>query len=145
MDARDKIIWKLANRACNRISRRVIRTLQNMTEGMQSGNDSRLKNIWDEVCVQVQGQESMMWEAYLDTMRSVIVRALPQVDLEAKQAIWLQTSNGLDWEANEESEDTPADDDDIAEYILNEYVRSAAADWTNSRIEKYKANSLEID
>ena len=78
-------------------------------------------------------------------MRSVIVRALPQVDLEAKQAIWLQTSNGLDWEANEESEDTPADDDDIAEYILNEYVRSAAADWTNSRIEKYKANSLEID
>src|SRR5437773_8626115 len=145
MDARDKIIWKLANRACNRISRRVIRTLQKMTEGMQSGNDSRLKNIWDEVCVQVQGQESMMWEAYLDTMRGVIVRALPQVDLEAKQAIWLQTSNGLDWEANEESEDAPVDDDDIAEYILNEYVRSAATDWTNSRIEKYKANPLEID
>src|SRR5438445_2183848 len=118
MDAHDTIIWKLADRACNRISRGVVGTLQKMTEGMQSGNDSGLKNIWDEVCVQVQGQESSMLEAYLDTIRIVIVRTLPQVDLEAKQAIWLQTSNGLDWETNEKSENAPVDDDDIAEYIL---------------------------
>jgi len=56
----------------------------------------------------------------------------------------LQTDNGSQWEAHED-EDIPAADGDIADYILRDHVLSAAANWTNHRIEKFVAKSLEID
>jgi len=72
MDARNKILAAIAWRACERISRAVIGALQKTTEGMQSGSDSGLKNIWDEICAQVQRQESALWEAHVDTVKDVI-------------------------------------------------------------------------
>ena len=56
MNPRDKIISRLADLECKRVSRKVIRNLQRLTEGMQSGDDSVLANVWDEVCVQVRGK-----------------------------------------------------------------------------------------
>lgn len=78
MNPRDRIISRLADLECKRLSRKVIRGLQKMTEGMQSGDDSVLANVWDEVCVQVQGQEFVMWDVYLDTISSVIVGHLSE-------------------------------------------------------------------
>jgi len=115
-----------------------------MTSEMQSGDDSCLKNVWDEVCVQVQGQESTVWDAYLDTIRQLISAYLDELDVELKRAIWLQTDAGIDWATNEDQEDTrehdiplPDDTEDITEHILAD-VLSSAADWTNARIERYK-------
>lgn len=36
-----------------------------------SGDDSGLKNTWEEICVHVQGQESFHWEAYKDTIKGL--------------------------------------------------------------------------
>ena len=49
----DKILAEIARKACERISRKVILAIQKMTEGRLSGDDSGLKNLWDEVCCQV--------------------------------------------------------------------------------------------
>jgi len=115
-----------------------------MTEERQSGDDTVLDNVWDEVCVQVQRQESTMWEDYVDTIRQIIkVHGLPKLAPEEQQAIWLQTNSGLGWNSDEETGEIPTDDDDIVEYILNDYVLTAAADWKNSRIEKYIERSLD--
>jgi hypothetical protein len=116
-----------------------------MTEGMQSGDDSGLRNVWDEVCVQVQGQESVMWDVYLDTISGIIAGYLSGLDDAVKQAIWLQTNNGMDWEPSEEEKDTPYSEEDIADYILTDYLLSSAANWTNDRIEKYNEQSVEFD
>ena len=43
----------------------------------------------------------------------------------------------------EETGEIPTDDDDIVEYILNDYVLAAAADWKNSRMGKYIERSLD--
>ena len=137
MNPRDRIISRLADLECKRVSRKVIRALQRMTEGMQSGDDSVLANVWDEVCVQVQGQESVMWHVYLDTINSMIVGHLSELDSAVKQAIWLQTDAGMEWEPSEGEGEILYSDDDIASYILDEYVLSSAGDWTNERIEKY--------
>jgi hypothetical protein len=48
---------------------------------------------------------------------------------------------------DEDPVNTPADDDAIAiaDHILPGYILPAAADWTNSRIEKEQAQSSEYD
>jgi hypothetical protein len=138
MNYRDKIISDIADGKCKKISRKVVRGLQKITEDMQSGDDTPLKNIWDEICVQVQGEESVMWEAYLNTIRSFIQAEVKKLDARTKQAIWLQTNEGLDWAIdNEEQETVSFFEDDIIDNILQDYVLSEAADWTNKRIEKY--------
>ena len=135
---KDRIISNLAERECKRISRKTIRALQSMTEEMQSGTDTSLKNIWDEVCVQVQFEQSPFWDAYLDTINAIISREVNKLDTFVKQAIWFQTVEGREWECEDEAADeAPYLEDDITDYILNNYVLSQAAEWTNPRIEKY--------
>lgn len=55
-------------------------------ELLTSGNDSGLKNVWEEVCVQVQGEQSYYWDAYLVTINNFILDELskqpaPVIDL----------------------------------------------------------------
>lgn len=138
MNYRDKIIEDIAEGRCRKISGKVVCELQKMTEGMLSGDDTPLKNVWDEICVQVQGEESIMWDAYMDTIKSVIQDEVKKLDIQTKQVIWLQTEEGIEWEEGKENQGTPDYcEDDIAEYILQRFVLPAAANWTNKRIEKY--------
>jgi hypothetical protein len=145
MDHYELLVSEIADCECQRISRRVIRGLQRMTEGMQSGDDGGLKNIWNEVCVQVQGEQSIMWDAYLHTVGRLILDQLSRVDVIWKRAIWLQTREGLDWEPGPGERVSPYADEDIVEYVLHDYVLSAAADWSNARIERYRERSYERD
>jgi len=105
---------------------------------MQSGDDTPLNNVWDEVCVQVQGQESFFWEdAYLETIRGIVLGFVQDLDTATKQAIWLQTRAGEEWGEEEEDGTIPYSDEDVVEYILHSYVLSAADAYTNIRIQKY--------
>ena len=58
-DPASEIVSKLGASVLDRLVRGVVRDLQAMKDGLQSGDDSGLANIWDEVCVQVQYQESV--------------------------------------------------------------------------------------
>jgi hypothetical protein len=64
---KDKIIEYVSDETCEKISKKIISDLKKMKEGMQSGDDSGLKTIWDELCVQAQVEYSVMWDAYEDT------------------------------------------------------------------------------
>ncbi|MBS3948993.1 MAG: hypothetical protein KGZ57_11990 [Dethiobacter sp.] len=55
MNYKDKIISDIAESACEIIAKKVIRKLQQLKD-MLSGDDTPLKNVWDEICVQVQGE-----------------------------------------------------------------------------------------
>ena len=138
MNYKDKIIRSFTESACKKISGKVVRSLQKMTEGMQSGDDTPLKNVWDEICVQVQYEESGMWEIYLETISAFIEDEVKKLNNATKQAIWLQTEEGIDWEIdNEEGDLSEFYVDDIVRYILHEFVLSEATKWRNKRIEKY--------
>jgi len=147
MNYKDKIISDIAESACKIITKKVIRKLQ-QSKDMLSGDDTTLKNVWDEICVQVQGEESLMWDAYLDTISSFIEHEVSYLDDFTQQAIWLQTNEGSNWdEDNEEDYDYKENyrkkntificHDDIVLYILNDYILSSAADWSNKRIREY--------
>jgi hypothetical protein len=145
---KDKIISAFANDACKAVSEKVIRKLRTMKEGMHSGDDSLLKNIWDEICVQVQIQESKYWDLYEETAKNLILPELKKLKEEIKQSIWLQTKAGGDWdteterridcgEVKEHEVNVEYNVFDIAEYIFQEYIRPKAGEWKNLRIEKY--------
>jgi hypothetical protein len=145
MDDRDRIIVSIAEHECKRIARRVMRTLQGMTKGMQSSDDSGLANLWDEVCVQVQGPESVMWDYYVEVMRDVIEKQVHMLSVELTKAIWLQTDNGFGWDSDEdESSDMEYSEYDIVDHILSQFVLPLAADWKNLRIEKFINKDLEF-
>jgi hypothetical protein len=147
MDYRDALIGEIAEIECKRLVRKVIRFLQQAEAGL-SGDDSGLKSVWDEVCVQVRAQESVHWDDYLSTIEDLIARWVKVLAVPAKKALWLQTNSGTDWQCDreeetenaEEADGCPYCEDDVVDYVLRA-VLSAADNWSNARIEDYLARS----
>lgn len=135
-----RLLDSMAKEAVKRLVRCVILELQRMRE-LLSGDDSGLANVWDEICVQKQSEESFLWDAYDDTVRATVEKVLEKVSITEVQAIWLQTDEGEDWlvDNDEEDSDIPWFQDDVVEYIMQE-VYGVAANWSNRRIRRYLDN-----
>jgi hypothetical protein len=131
----------------DKISRSVVQSVITYLEGlprdcMQSGDDSPLKNVWEEYCAQVQGEESVFWDAYTDTAESALHDAVEKLDRYEKLALWLQTDSGWDWNYDH-AEDQQADElapvaiDEIVSHLRDALDR-AAADYESETLERYK-------
>ena len=82
-----------------------------------SGDDSELDTTWDEICVQVQDEESVFWDVYDEIVRDMVRAHVAELPKFEREAIWFQTDAGIDW-ACDEPEDRnsyPVTDDDIVE------------------------------
>jgi hypothetical protein len=146
MDYKYKIISTYARQECKHITRKVISTLQKMKDNLQSGDDTPLKNIWDEVCVQMQIGKYFFWDAYLLTIRQTIDSEIYRINDFKKQVIWLDIDEGMDWSFENEYEvSIQYCEEDIINHILRNFVLLAANDWTNKRIEKYKEFYMSSD
>ena len=147
MDIRDKLIRKFAKPACEEITRKTIRYLQSLTDCRLSGDDTELKNVWDEICVQVQYEESIYWDAYVETAKQSIEGHVSLLPMHVNQAIWLQTEDGFNWIVdNEDKElDFYGNTDAITDYIFREHLMFAASRWSNKRIEEFKERSARRD
>src|SRR5687768_8240623 len=107
MTHRDQIIEKLAGISCEQICRRAIRLLQKM-DCKLSGDDSELQNLWEEICVQVQFEQSVCWEVYLETIQACVQNDVEELPNYVRVAIWLQTDAGWDWSYdNPDEKDCP--------------------------------------
>lgn len=135
----EDITAQVADAACKRICRRIIRWFQQESAEF-SGADSGLRNSWDEVCVQVQDQHSVFWTAYEATLIGLIRGEVMSLDPKVRNAVWLQTEVWDYW--SEEDDEPDMSEPDIIEYLYREYVLSAAADWTNARIQRYLERGL---
>ncbi|MBN1664549.1 MAG: hypothetical protein JW943_13190 [Deltaproteobacteria bacterium] len=135
MNCREKIIADIAASECNIISKKIIRHFRAMKEGMQSGDDTPLENIWDEICVQARGNESVMWNVYQDNVRVAIRGEVENLNATIKRPICLQTEAGIDWamDSDVDHEEVIFCEEDITEYILQKFVLPAAANWYNKR------------
>jgi len=51
MEYKDKIIAAIAEKACEQVAAKALKSLRDEKRGLQSGDDSGLINIWDEICV----------------------------------------------------------------------------------------------
>lgn len=132
------IVLVLARISAERITRKVIAGLQRIKETM-SGGDSELKTIWDEICVQVQYDESFFWDAYEKTVKALVDAYVADLPKHEKEAIWLQTDAGRHWscESPEDREPYPVSHGETVAYLIQEYVYSEAGRWSNVRIRAY--------
>ena len=133
------LLKKFAKEIAERITRKTISALQKLTDTL-SGGGSGLKNAWDEVCVQVQCEESFFWDAYDGTVRSFVSAYIEELQPHEQLALWFQTEQGWDWlydHGEESDEHPPVFVEDIAQYIVQEYIYDKAGDWTNKRIRAY--------
>lgn len=104
-----------------------------------SGEGSGLNNVWDEVCVQVQYDESLSWQAYEETMRAFVDAAVEELAAFEREAIWLQTDAASDWEDEDgpNRDPYPVFDDDIVDFIMESHLLPEAGRWHNSRIRAF--------
>lgn len=136
------VVRVLANDICEQMCRKVIHYIQNMTYAGLSGDDSGLKNTWDEICVQLQFERSDYWDVYDHTVIQYTKLLPGSLKEHEKFAIWLQSWEGSGWRGEDEPEDEEPliYDDELATHIANEYVYSEAINWSNSRITAYLEN-----
>lgn len=146
MTIEENIVCNLASRAGHVIARRVIARLRKMHDGLLAGDDSGLKNSWDEICVQIQGEKFALWSAYEDTIDGIILSELENYDRLMKTALWLQTEDGIEWSIDNNDGTQPVfSDGALVEYIRNEYVLAPADGWSNARIRAYLDNAARRD
>jgi hypothetical protein len=117
--------------------------------------------------VQAQLQESVYWDAYLDTIEMTVRAFLKTLADHELAALWLQTTQGTDWIFDQDdtddrptlfNEDTncgemqtagggewiPVIVDDVVAFLSQE-VLNKAANWTNARIRQSIENSYMGD
>lgn len=135
----DRIIRAMAEEEAQRLCRRAVARLKKMHHTL-SGNDSELKTTWDEICVQVQGDQTPFWDSYEQAMRDALAWDVSQLSVHAQQALWLQTPEGEDWDFKGDDGDRdepPVFQDDIVDYVVREYVLTEAGRGSNSRIRAF--------
>ena len=142
------LIQQYAKAAGEFLCEQTISTLENIKATL-SADESGLENTWEEICVQVQGEESFFWETYQDTVFDIVISLIEQLPSRDRSALWLQTGEGWDWHWDREWEEEhaprharsrdvppiPVFHDDIARYVVAKFVYSAAESYTNPNIE----------
>jgi len=146
MDLEEKIALniavKLSDNLCKKITSKTIRWMQGFPTKLDMGY---LKNLWDDVCYQVQKEESFYWSHYDDMVVSNIVSLLEELEDYEINAIWLQTNDVYDQLSDLESDGIKVSSrydtinlscytDYIANYITGEYIYQEAESWRNDRL-----------
>jgi hypothetical protein len=139
MNIERRLVWRLAHRATEKIVLRIIRQLQAVATA--SWGLRHLRTAWDDICIQVRGEESVSWYAYLEEIDRRIeweFNELPEIE---RTAIWLQTDEGARWstdtDSGESDDKPPVFAADVLDHVRRE-VLSKAEDWTNSAIRAQK-------
>jgi hypothetical protein len=75
------------------------------TRGVKvSGEDTPLRDPWDEICVQVQYSNSFHWSEYDDIVRQCVASELARSPKTHLNAMWLQTDSGCNWSNDDEAD-----------------------------------------
>jgi hypothetical protein len=141
------IVRQLAEHVARRLTLRAIEDLQSMMEVLGSGDDSGLESVWEEICVQVQYEQSVMWEAYVETMEGLLFGLVEELPSHEQEALWLVTDTGEEWDCEDEDlrEAYPVLHEDTVRYLLNEHLLPEAGRWSNQRISTYLERASAID
>ncbi len=71
----------------------------------QSGDDSKLKDVWEEFKYEIQREQSILFFAYEDTIQRICARQVAELDRERQQLLWLWSDGYYDW--NDEDDKIP--------------------------------------
>jgi hypothetical protein len=103
--------------------------------------DSGLKNVWEEVCAQVQSQESAYWSAYDWTLSDLIERTVGNLGHDEQLALWSITDAGWDYIHDHHTDrdgvkNVPVDTGDIVQKLRG-VLLSAADDYESPTLYRF--------
>jgi len=132
------LLQSLTNDVAKKLTNKVIRFLQKDTTNLSS-DDSGLKNIWDQVCVQKQGEESYCWEVYEDHITMITTSFVDSLNQNDLYLLNRETNEFLDWsfENPENDESPPINTYEITQFLIDDHIFPAAMEWSNARIRSY--------
>jgi len=128
------LLIKLNNYHLPRIGWRVIRSLMKIKDAILSGDESGLTNTWNEICIQVQGEESFHWKIYLETIDDFIKYELKKED---DSILHLLSFFGKIKDSTFSDEEELIYDESFAIQEIMNYILTEAENYSNSRIRKY--------
>lgn len=133
------VVLSFARQIGDDVANAVVENLKSMTQFLQSGDDSGLVNMWEELCVQVQGEEIADYAGYEVAVDSCIEDSLDTLAPHERFALWLATDAGFDWSCDQQDDDEkpPIELQDIIEE-LRPLVISKAGDFENENIRRYR-------
>ena len=129
-----------AEQLAQRLVRRFISALRKLNNPsmLLSSQDSGLKTVWDEICVQCQVDRFFVWDAYEMTIHAIIDGTVETLPRDEQVDLWLLTDAGWDWLYDQE------DDQAQPEIVLSEItdllrqrLLEAAEEYSNRRIRAY--------
>nr|WP_044181114.1 hypothetical protein [Pirellula staleyi] len=141
----EKVIAFVADRIARKIAYKVMLDLRKMPCTM-SGDDSGLSNVWEEICVQVQYEESHCWDIYEQMIRDLVESYVDELPIELYNAVWLQTDPGFDWlyASPETRNPSPAESTSASKWVYD-FVISRADSWSNKAVRRYLRRASERD
>lgn len=135
----DKLLEEISKKLCSQLTNRVIRGLQSLDhQFMLSGDDSGLKNVWDEICVQMEVGYSSMWDAYEDTINNFVIGELDKLTDADFNVIAYSLWDNDEEEISGYSRKSLIPE--LSRIISDKLILSAAKDWSNDRIRMYLEN-----
>lgn len=137
------IVSAWAEQLAGKLIQEAIEALQKMDSAEMLSGDSGLKNVWEEICVQVQGEQSFYWDTYVETMGGLLEGYAELLNPDARMALWAVTDQGWDYIADHHADvqgapQVPVEMDAIVD-MLKDKVLAAAADFSNQRVERFLA------
>ena len=134
----------------SRLVERVIISLKGMGgHSLLSGEDSGLGNVWDEICVQVQGEESFFWDTYVDVVDDMLAAEVKDLPPRERLALWLATDAGSDWFMDAEDGAVDCDAPPVrADQIIADLqaaLLSRADEYEGHAVKRYLARQEGLD
>jgi len=140
------LIYSAAEFHCSLIDKKIISELCKFgREFMTSSEDSGLINVWEEICVQTQTEESVNWDAYEDLMMNVIQMIIEREPEPVKDLIGYIASLDISDNLPELDENSWVYDEDVIYSSLLDRIVQMALDYENDRISEFKANYFNTD
>lgn len=142
MRAESAVAKAWADELTGQLIRKAIGDLEEMPyDSPLSGEDSGLETIWDEICVQVQQEQSFFWDTYLEVMETLLGGLVEDLSRPARLALWLKTDEGWGWlcdyRDDDAGEDTaPLCNDEITAMLMA-CLLEEAENFENDRINRY--------
>lgn len=137
MSVEERLVAIWAEEIAQRVTGETIARLQRMRD-LMSGDDSGLENTWEELCVQVQGEESIFWSSYERVLDACIEQVIEERSRHEQVALWLVNEESFEWREEHGAEDLGVDSIPIYLEAMTADIRSqvlqVAADFENERI-----------
>ena len=143
------VIGKQVDIIVKKLVKRFVKHTKELKDGHTLlSDDSGLKNVWEEICVDMQGEWTIYHQTYISHIEKFVENVLyPKLTGLEKTMIWTQTEEFDEWideleEKHQNEVNYSIDFSDMFYYdALLKYISDAimqeAMNYTNSRIDKY--------